>query len=202
MDFSLSEEQSMLADSIARFIDTDYDFETRQKIVAGDRSLSEKMWQTFAELGWTAVPFSEEDGGLGGGPGSFTVTDLPVPGNYTVSITAPGFQTETLSAFFFGGAEQNVGQVVLLPDTSVVRGTVSAGGVGLGEATITLSDGTARTRTTRSASNPAGSYSFAGIAPGSYTVHFEKFGFATKVVSLRVDAGVDATVDTSLVAVP
>jgi alkylation response protein AidB-like acyl-CoA dehydrogenase len=68
MDFSLSEEQSMLADSVARFIDTDYDFETRQKIVAGDRSLSEKMWQTFAELGWTAVPFSEEDGGLGGGP--------------------------------------------------------------------------------------------------------------------------------------
>jgi hypothetical protein len=141
-------------------------------------------------------------GGLGGGAGSFTVTDLPVPGNYTVSITAPGFQTETLSAFFFGGAEQNVGQVVLLPDTSVVRGTVSAGGVGLGEVTITLSDGTARTRTTTSASNPAGSYSFAGIAPGAYTVQFAKAGFVTKVVSLRVEAGVDATVNTSLVASP
>ncbi len=141
-------------------------------------------------------------GGLGGGPGSFTVTDLPVPGNYAVSITAPGFQTETLSAFFFGGAEQNVGQVVLLPDTSVVRGTVSAGAVGLGEVTITLSDGTERTRTTTSASNPAGSYSFAGIAPGAYTVQFAKAGFVTKVVSLRVEAGVDATVNTSLAAGP
>lgn len=68
MDFSLSEEQSILADSIARFIDTDYDFETRQKIAASDPGFSPGMWQTFAELGWTAVPFAEEDGGLGGGP--------------------------------------------------------------------------------------------------------------------------------------
>jgi alkylation response protein AidB-like acyl-CoA dehydrogenase len=68
MDFSLSEEQSMLADSIARFMDTDYDFETRQAIAAGDRGFSDEMWRTFAELGWTAVPFAEEDGGLDGGP--------------------------------------------------------------------------------------------------------------------------------------
>ena len=26
------------------------------------------MWRTFAELGWTAVPFAEDDGGLDGGP--------------------------------------------------------------------------------------------------------------------------------------
>lgn len=141
-------------------------------------------------------------GGIGGGPGTFTVTDLPVPGNYTVSITAPGFQTETLSAFFFGGAEQNLGQVLLLPDTSVVRGTVSSGGGGVGEVEVTLSDGTPRTRVTISASNPAGAYSFAGVAPGSYTLEFKKPGLATKVVSLKVDAGVDATVSTSLAAGP
>jgi alkylation response protein AidB-like acyl-CoA dehydrogenase len=68
MDFSLTEEQAMLADSIARFIETDYDFETRQRIAAGERGFSDEMWRTFAELGWTAVPFSEEDGGLDGGP--------------------------------------------------------------------------------------------------------------------------------------
>ena len=67
MDFSISEEQSILADSVAKFIDANYDFETRQKI-AGNRELSEQMWQDFAELGWTAVPFAEEDGGLDGGP--------------------------------------------------------------------------------------------------------------------------------------
>ncbi|MEX2497092.1 MAG: acyl-CoA dehydrogenase family protein [Woeseia sp.] len=68
MDFSVSEEQSMLADSVARFIDNDYDFETRQKIAARDDGYSAEMWRAFAELGWTAVPFDEADGGLGGGP--------------------------------------------------------------------------------------------------------------------------------------
>lgn len=68
MNFSFSEEQTMLADSISRFIDSDYEFDTRQKIVASDDGFSHDMWQTFAELGWTAVPFNEADGGLDGGP--------------------------------------------------------------------------------------------------------------------------------------
>ncbi len=68
MDFSISDEQSMLADSVSRFIDNDYDFERRQKIAASEDGFSKELWQTFAELGWTAVPFAEEDGGLDGGP--------------------------------------------------------------------------------------------------------------------------------------
>ena len=68
MDFTVSEEQSMLADSVARFIENDYGFETRQKVAESDLGYSQELWQTYAELGWTAVPFDEDDGGLGGGP--------------------------------------------------------------------------------------------------------------------------------------
>lgn len=68
MDFSLTEEQTMLADSVSRFITNDYDFERRMKIAESDDNFSAEYWQTFAELGWTAVSFAEEDGGLGGGP--------------------------------------------------------------------------------------------------------------------------------------
>ncbi|MDJ0909901.1 MAG: acyl-CoA dehydrogenase family protein [Woeseiaceae bacterium] len=68
MDFSLNEIQSMLADSIEKFIENDYDFETRQAHSGSDKGYSEDVWGTFAELGWTAVPFSEEDGGFDGGP--------------------------------------------------------------------------------------------------------------------------------------
>ncbi len=68
MDFSISEEQSMLANSISKFMENDYDFERRQKIAESDNGYSPELWQTFAELGWTAVPFAEDDGGLGGGP--------------------------------------------------------------------------------------------------------------------------------------
>ena len=68
MDFSLNEVQAMLSDSIEKFIDNDYDFETRQSYAASELGYSAEVWQTFAELGWTAVPFSEADGGFDGGP--------------------------------------------------------------------------------------------------------------------------------------
>ena len=68
MDFSLNEIQAMLDDSVEKFIANDYDFETRQKHSGSEQGFSPEVWQTFAELGWTAVPFSEEDGGFGGGP--------------------------------------------------------------------------------------------------------------------------------------
>jgi len=68
MDFSLNDVQAMLDDSVERFIANDYSFEMRQKYAASDRGYSMDAWRTFAELGWTAVPFSEEDGGIGGGP--------------------------------------------------------------------------------------------------------------------------------------
>lgn len=68
MDFSLTEEQTMLADSVSRFIANDYDFDRRMKIAESNEDFSQELWQTYAELGWTAMLFSEEDGGLGGGP--------------------------------------------------------------------------------------------------------------------------------------
>ena len=55
----------MLAHSVGRFVDTEYDFESRQKFAASDGGFSREMWATFAELGVTTVPFAEEDGGLG-----------------------------------------------------------------------------------------------------------------------------------------
>ena len=68
MDFSLNELQTMLADSVGRFIDNEYEFDTRQSYAGSERGFSDDVWSTFAELGWTAVPFAEEDGGIGGGP--------------------------------------------------------------------------------------------------------------------------------------
>jgi alkylation response protein AidB-like acyl-CoA dehydrogenase len=68
MNFDFSEEQTMLRDSVARFVQDDYDFDTRRAIVASDAGMSRENWATFAELGWLSVPFAEEHGGFGGGP--------------------------------------------------------------------------------------------------------------------------------------
>ncbi len=68
MNFDFSEEQVMLRDSVARYVQDDYDFDTRNKVVASDEGFSRENWQTFAELGWLSIPFAEENGGFGGGP--------------------------------------------------------------------------------------------------------------------------------------
>ena len=67
MNFNYSEEQTLLKDSVSRFIQNDYDYETRKKHCAMEDGFDAGTWQTFAELGWLCVPFSEEDGGIGGG---------------------------------------------------------------------------------------------------------------------------------------
>ncbi|MCI4644927.1 MAG: acyl-CoA dehydrogenase family protein [Hyphomonadaceae bacterium] len=67
MDFNFTEEQSMIRDSLARLIREQYDFETRRSVVESDAGWRPEMWAQFAELGLLMAPFSEEDGGLGGG---------------------------------------------------------------------------------------------------------------------------------------
>jgi alkylation response protein AidB-like acyl-CoA dehydrogenase len=68
MDLSFTEVQTMLVDSIEKFITNDYSFERRQQYAASDVGYSPNVWATFADLGWTAVPFAEDDGGFDGGP--------------------------------------------------------------------------------------------------------------------------------------
>ncbi|MDK1025424.1 MAG: acyl-CoA dehydrogenase family protein [Gammaproteobacteria bacterium] len=68
MDFSFSEEQTLLQNSVQRFIQKDYQFAQRQKTIRTDPGFSLAHWATFAELGWLALPFSEAVGGLGGTP--------------------------------------------------------------------------------------------------------------------------------------
>ena len=66
MDFSFTEERTLLSDSVERFVQNDYAFEDRQKLLRTDSGFSPDNWKTFAELGWLGVPFSEADGGFGG----------------------------------------------------------------------------------------------------------------------------------------
>lgn len=68
MDLSYSEDQTLLADSVARFVRNEYGFETRRALAAGDAGFDAANWKAFAELGWLAIPFAEADGGLGGDP--------------------------------------------------------------------------------------------------------------------------------------
>ncbi len=67
MNFNLSEEQGLIRDSIARFVAENYAFDQRNTIVAMEHGFSREHWQQFADLGWLSIPFTEEQGGFGGG---------------------------------------------------------------------------------------------------------------------------------------
>ncbi len=68
MDFNHTEEQTALADSVARFGERDYDWDSRRKLARSPEGYSPANWATFAELGWFGAGLSEEEGGFGGGP--------------------------------------------------------------------------------------------------------------------------------------
>ncbi|HEX6958571.1 MAG TPA: acyl-CoA dehydrogenase family protein [Ferrovibrio sp.] len=67
MDFQLSEEQKLLADSVESWLQDKYDFERWRKLVKTDLGYADENWKEMAELGWLAMPLPEDFGGLGGG---------------------------------------------------------------------------------------------------------------------------------------
>ncbi|MET0273355.1 MAG: acyl-CoA dehydrogenase family protein [Phenylobacterium sp.] len=68
MDFSFTEEQSMLRDTVASYLADNYTFDQRKASIGKEPGWSPAVWKAFAEeLGILGAPFSEELGGLGGG---------------------------------------------------------------------------------------------------------------------------------------
>src|ERR1041384_733747 len=66
MNFELSQEQTLLAETIKRFVATHYNFDARAKILASPAGHSEDVWAAIAEMGLLGLPFAEEHGGFGG----------------------------------------------------------------------------------------------------------------------------------------
>ncbi len=66
MNFSYTEEQNLLRDSVRKWVRDNYEFEKRRRMLREHRGFNPKHWAEMAELGWLALPFAEEDGGLGG----------------------------------------------------------------------------------------------------------------------------------------
>jgi pimeloyl-CoA dehydrogenase small subunit len=66
MNFELSDEQTLLAETIKRFVATHYNFDTRAKIMASPGGFSTDVWAAIAEMGLLGLPFAEVHGGFGG----------------------------------------------------------------------------------------------------------------------------------------
>ena len=73
MNLNYSDEQNMLREQVLKFCETNYDFINREKILLSEEGYSNDNWKQFAELGWLAVPFKEDNGGFNFGPIELTV---------------------------------------------------------------------------------------------------------------------------------
>jgi alkylation response protein AidB-like acyl-CoA dehydrogenase len=67
MDFELSQEQEMLAETAKRFVASKYSFERRREILASSAGWSRDVWRQLVELGLTALLVPAQQGGLGAG---------------------------------------------------------------------------------------------------------------------------------------
>ena len=68
MDFSFTEEQTLLRNSVQKFVQNGYTFDMRRGIAKSETGWKRENWKQFAELGLLGAPFAEDFGGLGGGP--------------------------------------------------------------------------------------------------------------------------------------
>ena len=115
MDFSFTEEQSMLRDTVASYLADHYAFDQRRAALAKEPGWSPAIWKAFAEeLGILGAPFSEELGGLGGGPVENMIVmeemgkALVVEPYLGTVVIAGGFLKHSGHA----GAEALIGQII------------------------------------------------------------------------------------------
>jgi hypothetical protein len=137
--------------------------------------------------------------------GKFTLSDLPTPGTYTVTVAAPGYQPQTSTVSLKAGQSWADLSTSLTPDSAIIAGTISvesesgetgAGLVGVG-LVLSNADNTYKTMTT---SQPAGAFRFSGVAPGTYVLSSQLFGYTTDYVTVEAVAGQTTEINRGLTA--
>lgn len=126
--------------------------------------------------------------------GSFVLPQLPTPAAYTVTVSAPGYQSQTQQITIAAGAAPAPFGVTLTSDSGTVQGSVlvqlAQGGTATARAgtAVTLSNtaGVAY----KTLTNNDGIFTFNGVAPGPYTVAASRFGNETSYASVEVTTGI------------
>lgn len=67
MDLQYDSAQKILRETAERFLAEKYDYRVFRSVADSAQGYSPEIWNQFAEMGWLGLPFSEDDGGLGGG---------------------------------------------------------------------------------------------------------------------------------------
>ena len=66
MEFALTDDRRMLAETLSKFLADNYNLEFRHGVAMSDERFSRDMWKQFAELGIIGALFDEASGGFAG----------------------------------------------------------------------------------------------------------------------------------------
>jgi alkylation response protein AidB-like acyl-CoA dehydrogenase len=131
MDFSFTEEQSMLRDTLAAYLGDHYGLEARRTAIASEAGWRPETWKAFAEkLGILGAAFPEDLGGLGGGP---VETHVIMEAFGEALVVEPYVGTVVLG----GGLLQNAGHA---------RAAELVGGIIAGDVTMAFAGAEAQAR--------------------------------------------------------
>ena len=112
MNFTFTEEQRLLEDTVRKFVARDYNFEKRNSIIASHSGWSRDVWRTFAEIGLLALNIPEEHGGLSAGP---VETMLVMNGLGHGLVVEPYIGSAVLATCLIRLAGDSAAQFELLP---------------------------------------------------------------------------------------
>ncbi|WP_134766687.1 carboxypeptidase regulatory-like domain-containing protein [Nocardioides sp. 1609] len=147
--------------------------------------------------------------------GKFFLSGVPVPGSYTVTISAPGFQSESRQVDLVPGRRPDPISTLLLSSSGRLVGDVTiadkptatpvdargrarepvSSGVPLRATGLVLTNNEATYKTTSSSGKDTSSYVFTGVEPGVYSLTAEYFGYVSRQLTVRVTAGGEKRVD-------
>lgn len=106
MDFTYSEEQRMLADSLRRFVDTEYTFTQRRNSARGGGSFDRKIWSALAEMGVLGLTVPPEFGGFGHGAASQLVVQRELGRGLVAEPVIPSAVMATAVLAAYGSTAQ------------------------------------------------------------------------------------------------
>jgi hypothetical protein len=137
--------------------------------------------------------------------GTYALRNLPTPGQYTVTIRADGYATESRTVVLTNDRPEGTFDARLTPARGSIQGRALVDGAPARGVVVTITGGeTNRTAGVVSQGPAAGTYSFTGLeAPGTYTLTFSGEGLVSQVRVVDLDplSGTDHVtgVDVSLV---
>jgi hypothetical protein len=135
--------------------------------------------------------------------GAFRLTGLPTPARYTLTFSAVGYQSQTISVDLTSNQSATGVNVALSRSIGSIGGRVID--INTGEAIsgveITITNGDVD-KSTLSASSPPGEFLVGGLTRGPWSLTFTRTGYIAHTVLVTIEPGEDVRIIVQLTPVP